>query len=206
MSTPSKSEHWDAVYGSKTETEVSWFEVVPQRSLDWIAHSGVGKADPILDVGGGISRLPDHLVAAGFADVSVIDLSAEAIQRVLARLGPSAPVHGIVGDITTWRPDRRYRLWHDRAVLHFLVDDEDRQAYRRTLLAALEPGGQAIIATFAPTGPERCSGLPVRRYGKTDLEAFLGDEFAPLESDEFDHVTPAGRVQRFHVGRFRRGG
>jgi len=204
MTTPSRSEHWNTVYGSKAEDEVSWFEAVPQRSLDWIARTGIGKADAILDVGGGLSRLADHLVGAGFTDVSVIDLSAEAIQRVLARLGSDAPVHGIVGDITTWRPERRYRLWHDRAVLHFLVDEEDRQAYRRTLLSALELGGEAIIATFEPTGPERCSGLPVRRYGRTDLETFLGEDFALVESDEFDHVTPAGRVQRFHVGRLRR--
>lgn len=205
MSSSSDTEHWDAVYGAKAENEVSWFEATPERSLALIARSGVDKSAPIVDVGGGVSRLADHLLAAGYSDVSVLDISGEAIRRLLGRQPPDSPLHGIAADVTTWRPDRRYRLWHDRAVLHFLVGGDAREAYRRTLLAALAPGGQAIIATFAPTGPERCSGLPVRRYGAVELASFLGADFTPIESLMFDHVTPWGAVQHFHVGRFRRG-
>mgnify|MGYP001057117193 CR=1 FL=1 len=204
MSSSSDTEHWDAVYGVKAEDELSWFEASPERSLDLIARSGVDKAAPVIDVGGGVSRLAEHLLAAGYSDVSVLDISGEAIRQLLARQAPDSPLQGIDADVTTWRPDRRYRLWHDRAVLHFLIADEAREAYRRTLLAALAPGGQAIIATFAPTGPERCSGLPVRRYGASELAAFLGADFKPVESLMFDHVTPWGAVQHFHVGRFRR--
>jgi trans-aconitate methyltransferase len=131
----------------------------------------------------------------------VLDISEAAIRRQVER-GGRARV--IVADITRWTPRRRYQVWHDRAVLHFLTEDADWAGYRRALLAGLEPGGQVIIATFAPSGPDRCSGLPVRRYGREELESFLGDESEVVESFEFDHVTPAERVQRFHVGRLKR--
>jgi trans-aconitate methyltransferase len=192
------------VYRGKAEDELSWFEASPETSLDLITRTGVAKSAPIVDVGGGVSRLAGRLIEAGFTDVTVLDVSAEAIRLLSARLPAGAPVRRIVADVTRWRPDRTYAIWHDRAVLHFLTDEAGRAAYRRALLAALDPGGQAIIATFAPSGPERCSGLPVRRYGAADLEAFVGDAFTLLESFEFDHITPAGRSQRFHVARLRR--
>ena len=203
MSSLSQSQHWDDVYSRKAENEVSWFEASPSRSLELIERAKIARSAPVVDVGGGLSRLADSLVGAGYADVTVLDISREAVRRLLARQRPEAPVHGVVGDVTAWQPVRRYALWHDRAVLHFLTDEADRTAYRSTLLAALAPQGQVVIATFAPGGPERCSGLPVRRYGREDLQAWLGDEFVLLESFEFDHATPGGAVQRFHAGRFR---
>ncbi|MDP1737824.1 MAG: class I SAM-dependent methyltransferase [Caulobacter sp.] len=199
--TDSRQCHWDGVYETRAEDEVSWFEVTPGASLDLIRRTNVPLDAAIIDVGGGLSHLAGTLVANGYSDVTVLDISDVAIRQLAAR---HQAVKGLVADITDWTPKRRYQVWHDRAVLHFLTDEADRAAYRRALLAGLEPGGQAIIATFAPTGPDRCSGLPVRRYGREDLEAFLGDAFLMVESFEFDHVTPAGRVQRFHVGRLRR--
>lgn len=190
--------HWNSVYGTKAETDVSWFEAEPELSLDLIRRADVSSDDAIIDIGSGLSQMADALCEVGHTDVTVLDISEEAIRKRAERGGA---VKGIVADITAWTPQRRYRVWHDRAVLHFLTGDDDRAGYKRALLAGLEPGGQAIIATFAPSGPERCSGLPVRRYGREDLEAFLGDAFDILESFEFDHVTPAGSVQRFHVGR-----
>lgn len=192
--------HWEGIYGTKAETDVSWFEAEPELSLDLVRRTGASPKDAIIDIGGGLSRLADALVAAGHEDVTVLDISEAAIRKRAERGGP---VKGIVADITAWTPERRYRVWHDRAVLHFLTDEGDRDAYRRALLAGLEPGGEAIIATFATTGPDRCSGLPVRRYGPGDLDAFLGDAFDIVESFEFDHSTPSGGVQRFHVGRLR---
>lgn len=199
--TDSRQCHWDGVYETRPEDEVSWFEATPGASLDLVRRTNVSLDAAIIDVGGGLSHLAGTLVANGYSDVTVLDISDVAIRQLAAR---HQTVKGLVADITDWTPGRRYQVWHDRAVLHFLTDEADRAGYRRALLAGLEPGGQAIIATFAPTGPDRCSGLPVRRYGREDLEAFLGDTFQMVESFEFDHVTPAGRVQRFHFGRLQR--
>lgn len=199
--TVDQQDHWDGVYGSKDEAEVSWFEPAPQLSLDLIGRTSAPLDAAIIDIGGGLSHLADALAEAGNSDVTVLDISEQAIRKRGERRGP---VRGIVADITAWRPERRYRVWHDRAVLHFLIEEAHRAAYRQALLAALEPGGQAIIATFAPSGPERCSGLLVRRYGRDDLTAFLGDDFEVVESFEFDHLTPQQKVQRFHVARLQR--
>lgn len=196
-----QQDHWDGVYDAKDEAEVSWFEPAPRLSLDLIGRTNAPLDTAIIDIGGGLSRLADALVETGHSDVTVLDISEQAVRKRGERGGT---VRGIVADITTWRPERRYRVWHDRAVLHFLIDESDRDAYRHALLAALESDGQAIIATFAPTGPERCSGLPVRRYGREDLAAFLGEAFEVVESFEFDHVTPQQNIQRFHVGRLQR--
>ena len=196
-----QQDHWDGVYDAKDEAEVSWFEPAPRLSLDLIGRTNAPLDTAIIDIGGGLSRLADALVETGHSDVTVLDISEQAVRKRGERGGT---VRGIVADITTWRPERRYRVWHDRAVLHFLIDESDRDAYRHALLAALESDGQAIIATFAPTGPERCSGLPVRRYGREDLAAFLGEAYEVVVSFEFDHVTPQQNIQRFHVGRLQR--
>lgn len=199
--TDSRQCHWDEVYGTRAETDVSWFEATPGLSLDLVGRTKIAPDAAIIDVGGGLSNLASALVDAGHSDVTVLDISETAITRLDRRGGR---IEGVAADITAWAPQRRYRVWHDRAVLHFLTEEEDRAAYKRALLAGLEPEGQAIIATFAPSGPERCSGLPVRRYGREDLEAWLGDAFDMLESFEFDHLTPAGAVQRFHAARLQR--
>ncbi len=204
MPKSSRQLHWDKVYETKGEDQVSWFEPEPTLSLDLIARTGAAKTDAIIDVGAGTSRLPEILVRDGYTDITVLDVSEQAIGKMLARQPAGSPVRGIVADIATWQPERSYSVWHDRAVLHFLLDDAERDGYRRALLAALKPGGQAIIATFAPTGPERCSGLPVRRYGAADLQALFGDALSLEESFEFDHPTPGGAIQRFHVARLKR--
>jgi hypothetical protein len=204
MDQRSRRQHWEDAYRGRDASELSWFEPVPKRALALIQRMGLSPDDAIIDIGGGLSSLSDALAAEGHTDVTVLDISAEAIQRGAERRGSPSGVKTIVADITTWRPERRYRVWHDRAVLHFLVDPADRDAYRRALLTALSRGGDVAIATFAPSGPDRCSGLPVQRYGRDTLHAFLGEVFELRDSAEFDHVTPAGRVQRFHMGWFRR--
>lgn len=195
--------HWDDVYSRKAEHELSWFESAPVRSLELIRRTGIALSAPIVDIGGGLSRLAGSLLNAGYTDVTVLDVSAEAVRKLLARR-PGSPIHGIVCDVTTWKPSRTYALWHDRAVLHFLTREADRSAYRSTLLSALMPKGHVIIAAFAPGGPERCSGLPVRRHGREELQSWLGNEFLLMDSAEFDHTTPAGTTQRFHAGWFQR--
>ena len=198
-----RQRHWDEVYSQKAEDTVSWFQVHPDLSLELIRAAGVGHTDALIDVGGGASRLVDHLLGAGFADLTVLDIAAAALERAGARLGPAAlKVQWLVADVTRWRPARLYRLWHDRAVFHFLTEAADRAAYLANLKAALTPGGHAVIASFAPDGPERCSGLPVQRYSPESLAAELGPAFHLKGKRNESHLTPAGRVQRFQYSLF----
>jgi trans-aconitate methyltransferase len=197
-------QHWQEVYSSRTEDTVSWFQHSPDLSLSLIAATNLAFSDPIIDVGGGASRLVDRLVIAGYRDISVLDIASAAMQRSRARLGPAAErVRWLAADITRWQPTRGHALWHDRAVFHFLTEPEQRLAYRRALEAGLRPGGTAIIASFAPDGPERCSGLPVRRYSPGSLSEEFGSAFRLTDSRTEEHLTPAGKLQRFQYSVFR---
>ena len=199
-----RKQHWDEVYAQKAEDAVSWFQRSPDISVSLIGSAGLAKTDPILDMGGGASRLVDRLLTEGHLNVTVLDIAAAALQKSRARLGKAAEhVHWLTADITQWQPERRYSLWHDRAVFHFLTEPADRLAYRRALKAGLAPGGIAIIASFAPDGPERCSGLPVQRYSSESLAKELGFAFRLTDSRAEDHVTPAGKLQRFQYSVFR---
>jgi SAM-dependent methyltransferase len=197
--------HWQGVYTSKGEAEVSWFQESPAISLELIELAGVSPATAIIDVGGGTSRLVDTLVDRGFQAVSVLDVSAAALETAKVRLGARGNrVEWIIADITTWQPTRLYEFWHDRAAFHFLTDERDRAAYVACLSKALTPGGYAMIATFAPDGPERCSGLPVMRYDAQGLAAVLGGAFTLATSRRHEHTTPWGATQRFQFSLFRR--
>lgn len=200
--------HWDNRYAGSAPEGLSWFETSPDLSLSLI-RGAVGTDAAVVDIGGGASRLPDALLDAGFRDVTVLDLSAEALARSQARLGDRAgAIHWQVADITRWQPDRRYDLWHDRAVFHFLTDAGDRAAYARALEAALLPDGTAIVMTFAEDGPEKCSGLPVERYTTetlaTEMESLLPGRFVVQGSGRFSHFTPGGAEQRFQYTVFGR--
>lgn len=200
--TGDRQAHWDRVYATRAEDAVSWFEADVSARLALIAAHVPDRSAALLDVGSGVTRLVAALVADGYVDVTALDFSAEAVARALGRPGTSG-VQWVVADVYGWRPPRRYALWHDRAVLHFLTGEDGRAAYRRAVLAATEPGGTVILSAFAPDGPETCSGLAVRRYGRADFEAFLGPAFATVESFTSEHVTPGGAAQRFqtHVAR-----
>jgi 2-polyprenyl-3-methyl-5-hydroxy-6-metoxy-1,4-benzoquinol methylase len=197
--------HWDNVYGTKAEREVSWFEKTPIISLDLIHATGVAADASIIDVGGGASRLVDALLDEGFASITVLDVSDKALATSKARLGAQgAKVHWTAADVTVWEPSQAYDLWHDRAAFHFLTDPQDRAAYAQRVLRAVRPGGHVIIGTFAVNGPERCSGLPVVRHSAASLGQMLGPSFEPVESRTHAHHTPAAAVQRFQFSRFRR--
>ncbi len=197
--------HWENVYATKGENEVSWFQESPAISLELLRTAGASPNSAVLDVGGGASRLVDVLFDAGYRSVTVLDLSEEALSRAKARLGArAAEAAWVAADVTDWTPPRSYDVWHDRAAFHFLTEPADRDAYVRCLLAALRPGGHAIIATFAPDGPERCSGLPVVRYDAAGLGAVLGPSLAWIETRRQDHRTPGGVIQRFQFSLFRR--
>ncbi|WP_306476157.1 class I SAM-dependent methyltransferase [Methyloversatilis sp.] len=191
--------HWEDVYARKAPDSVSWFQPHAQHSLDLIARTGLMRDAAIIDVGGGASTLVDDLLARGYHDLTVLDLSAAALDAAQARLGDEARrVSWVEADITEVDlPAQRYDLWHDRAVFHFLTDAAQRQAYVEQVLRAVKPGGHVIVATFAEDGPDRCSGLPVMRYGADALHAEFGAPFELLEHSRETHHTPGGAVQQF---------
>jgi trans-aconitate methyltransferase len=205
MGDTSRQAHWENVYTTKGENEVSWFQQSPAPSLELIVQAGAVRNSAIIDIGGGASRLVDHLVAQGFEDVTVLDLSDAALTAAKARLGaPADRVHWLVADATIWEPARRYDIWHDRAAFHFLTDANDRAAYIARLTRGLRAGGHAIIATFAPDGPEKCSGLPVARYDSASLGRTLGTSFKLVHTQRHEHATPWGSRQIFQFSVFRR--
>jgi SAM-dependent methyltransferase len=205
MSDHGRQAHWQGVYTSKGEREVSWFQDAPVTSLELMEPAGVSHASAIVDIGGGASRLADTLLDRGFHAISVLDVSEAALDTAKTRLGARADqVEWIVADVAAWQPTRLYDFWHDRAAFHFLTEEPDRAAYLAALTKALRPGGHAMIATFAPDGPERCSGLPVMRYDPEELADVLGPAFALVTSRRHEHRTPWGATQRFQFSLFRR--
>jgi len=192
-----RQEHWDNIFATKDEEAVSWFQVRPETSLRLIRACGLPKDASILDVGAGRSRLPDALLEEGFTNIAVLDVSAAALAKTKARLGDRGrAVRFIVADLAVWQPDLTVDLWHDRAVLHFLTEERDRAAYAQALRRAVRPGGFVLISGFAPSGPERCSGLPVVRADQDAIASLLGPGFDLLETFEEDHQTPSGGRQR----------
>lgn len=203
MSSVSPKEHWQQVYAARREAELSWFESVPNISLDILLTPSLHRSSSILDVGGGTSRLVDALLDRGFTQLTVLDIADTALETSKQRLGERAcGVCWIAADITKWQPDRFYSAWHDRAVFHFLTTEEKRRAYRAAMEKAVAPGGIVVIGTFALDGPERCSGLPVQRYSAKSLAAELGDAYRWTATRRTEHTTPAGNVQRFQYSRF----
>jgi trans-aconitate methyltransferase len=202
-----RTEHWNAVYTTKTPGDVSWHQVRPEMSLSLIEHSGIAKDAGIIDVGGGASTLVDHLLEAGYSRLAVLDISHAALEHARARLGENAAlVEWMVADVTEFAPQHPFALWHDRAVFHFLTNAPDRRKYVDALRRTVPTGGQVIIAAFTPRGPEKCSGLAVRRHDAASVCADLGAEFELLEQAEETHRTPWDTEQAFGYYRFRRDG
>ncbi len=189
--------HWDDVYRRHGPEQVSWYQANPTTSLELIETIGVDDTAAIIDVGGGASPLATTLTGHGFADLTVLDLSTVALAAVAGTGTGQDPVRRLQADICHWTPDRRYDLWHDRAVFHFLTDPADRARYAQVLHQATHPGSHVIVATFAPDGPTACSGLPVCRYGPDELVAALGGDLVILIKHHSDHTTPTGATQTF---------
>jgi SAM-dependent methyltransferase len=205
MTDSRRQAHWDNLYTSRAEKDVSWYQDRATPSLDLIALTGLSADAEIIDIGGGASRLVDSLLHANFGRLTVLDLSGAALDTTKQRLGDKAArVTWVVADVTTWQPPRTYDLWHDRAAFHFLIDQAGQSAYVERLKTAVRPAGFVIIGTFAPDGPERCSGLPVVRYDAPALAAALGDAFELIDARPHEHTTPWGAVQRFQFATFRR--
>jgi SAM-dependent methyltransferase len=191
--------HWDALYRTKDRKRVSWYQAEATVSLRLIQQHVPDFRSPIIDVGGGASVLVAQLHAAGYRDLTVLDLSGAAIATAQAHLGPAAAtIRWIEADILTAELDPgHYALWHDRAVFHFLTDPADRGRYVAQARRAVAPGGYLLVASFAEDGPTHCSGLEVMRYSAQSLHAQFGKEFTFLEAQREEHRTPGGEVQAF---------
>lgn len=198
-------DHWEKVYAEKAETAVSWYQPHAARSLEVIEAASPDHTAGVIDVGGGASTLVDDLIAQGYIDLTVLDVAAPALERAKERLGPAAArVNWIVADITMWSPPRTWHIWHDRAVFHFLTESTQQDAYVSALTKATAVGARIVIATFAPDGPNRCSGLLVQRNSPATLAARLGGHFELIGQAKEIHVTPRGSEQRFCYSILRR--
>ena len=194
--------HWTHVYDSRSPTEVSWYQPTPALSLALIEHAVADRHAPIIDVGGGASTLVDHLLAAGYRDLTVLDIARPALDTARARVEraglPVDRVRWLTGDVRTVQlPRAHYALWHDRAVFHFLTEPADRERYVGRVRESVRPGGAVLVATFAADGPLRCSGLEVARYSPAELHAQFGSGFRLVESRREEHHTPSGATQPF---------
>jgi SAM-dependent methyltransferase len=201
----SSIEHWQTVWTARAPGELSWHQERAATSVALVEVAGVRPDTAVIDVGGGDSPLAGELLGLGFTDVTVLDLSEAALTRGRERLGADAErVTWVAGDVLTVPRRARYGLWHDRAVFHFLTGEDDRGSYVETAAACVVPGGSLVVATFAIDGPERCSGLPVRRHDAASLADTFAPAFGAVEFRDETHVTPAGAEQRFVYGLFRR--
>lgn len=194
-----KQAHWEKIYAEKAADAVSWYRPHLETSLALIEKAAADRRAPIIDVGGGESTLIDDLLARGYEDITVLDISKTAIDANRQRIGNAADrVHWLVADITKVELEPSvYGVWHDRAVFHFLTVPTDRAAYVRQVARAVKPGGHVIVSTFAPDGPVKCSGLEVVRYDAAALHREFGARFRLLESSKELHHTPFGTVQQF---------
>jgi len=193
-----KPTYWNKVYEAKGENAVSWFQSNPEPSLELIRRYAPDRLAAVIDIGGGASRLIDHLAANGFSSLTVLDISSEAIAIARHRIGDNAyAIKWINSDVTQWSSNDVYDVWHDRAVFHFLTDRHDQAAYIQSLKRALKAGGYLVIGTFALDGPEKCSGLPVMKHSPETLHNLFGKEFHLLYSQKHLHQTPSQSFQNF---------
>ena len=193
-----RKDHWENIYKTKSPADVSWYQPKPDISINLIEKYAPSKISPLIDVGGGASTLPDHLLQQGYKNISVLDLSSNALEHSKKRLGNNAnSITWVVSDVTTFSSTKPYSLWHDRAVFHFLTDETDRKKYAAILNQSVNIGSYIIIAAFAIGGPTKCSGLEIVQYDETKLKKQLGEHFAFVEKVIEKHITPSGNEQAF---------
>ncbi|MCY3412999.1 MAG: class I SAM-dependent methyltransferase [Candidatus Heimdallarchaeota archaeon] len=200
----SNQEHWDRVYAGKEIEKLGWYQEIPQPDLGMIQDTGISSDKHIFIVGAGASTLLDHLLIAGYSRISVCDISKEALLMLKER-NSSSDVQYYHTDICSMNVNiRGVDLWHDRAVLHFLTKEEDREAYRMQVLNMVKPGGFVILAAFSEQGATKCSGLDVYRYSASTLQSFLGEEFELLEAFDYQYTMPSGDTRPYIYTCFKR--
>lgn len=195
--------HWDTVYKTKDANQVSWTQEIPKTSLDFIHSFGLTKNASIIDIGGGDSKLVDYLLDEGYENVTVLDISAQALEKAKKRLGEkSRKVNWVVSDITEFRPDNTFDVWHDRATFHFLTSADQVTKYMDT--ARKSVSGYLTIGTFSNIGPEKCSGLNIKQYSEKTLTSELKNGFDKIRCINEDHITPFDTIQNFLFCSFKR--
>ena len=198
-----RKKHWETVYETKRPDQVSWTQSIPKTSLDFIHSFGLTKTSKIIDIGGGDSKLADYLLDEGFENITVLDISAKALDRSKQRLGDRAyKINWIVSDITEFQPTETYDLWHDRATFHFLTTTDQVAKYLD--IARNVVTGYLTIGTFSNNGPKTCSGLDIRQYSEQELTTELQNGFDKLRCITEDHATPFGTIQNFLFCSFKR--
>ena len=191
-----KKSHWENIYTQKSPEEVSWTQKKPVLSLRWIESLALPKNSAIIDVGGGESRLVDYLLALGYSDLTVLDIAEAALNRSKKRLGLKANlVNWIQADITTFKPQKKYCLWHDRAVFHFLTHEDEVKTYVDTVAASVDQ--YLLMSTFSKEGPLKCSGLPITQYDAKSIAAHFTNDFKLLQQEHETHTTPFDTTQAF---------
>jgi len=197
--------HWEKIYSEKEFEETSWFQKKPEYSLRIIRSLGLSKKAAILDVGGGNSYLVDHLLDLGYENLSVLDISEQALEKAKTRLGENSEyVNWISEDITKYDFGQRFDVWHDRAAFHFLTEDQQVTDYLSKLNASLKSGGYFFLSTFSENGPDKCSGIPVRKYSTESMQNLFEKDFEIVRLENQDHNTPWDAVQNFTIGLFRK--
>ena len=193
-----KKAHWEQVFNTRQATEVSWYQPTPQQSLDFVKQLAIDADAAIIDVGGGDSLFVDHLMQLGYKNITVLDISAAAINKAKQRLGKKAlGVKWIVADVLELNMEQQYDCWHDRAAFHFLTTALEIDKYLTIAQKHISPKGKLIIGTFSTNGPEKCSGLPVKQYSENILTTTLQKWFAKIRCITTDHVTPFKTIQQF---------
>ena len=200
-----KKQHWETVYETKNANEVSWTQAVPKTSLDFIYSFNVSKDATIIDIGGGDSKLVDYLLADGFENITVLDISENALQKAKIRLGENAKkVKWIVSDVTNFKPNCKYDVWHDRATFHFLTTEKQIETYLKTARNAINK--YLTIGTFSQDGPFKCSGLTIKKYSEATLQKQLENSFTKIKCITEDHITPFNTAQNFLFCSFKKQG
>lgn len=198
-------EHWEKIYNTRQFEETSWYQPKPEHSLEIIRSLGLSPEANIIDIGGGNSFLADHLLELGYKNIHVLDISAKALQDSQNRLGEKAEkINWIESDITNFKPDTSFELWHDRAALHFLTEDKPVEDYLTVLKNSLKKGAYCLLSVFSENGPDKCSGITIRKYATSALEELLESDFETVRLENRDHTTPWGTKQNFSTGLFRR--
>jgi 2-polyprenyl-3-methyl-5-hydroxy-6-metoxy-1,4-benzoquinol methylase len=198
-------EHWDTIYTTKELSQVSWYQPIPETSLKFIEELAISKSAKIIDIGGGDSFLADHLLALGFTDLTVLDISESAINRAKKRLGEKAKlVTWIVSDITTFEPREKFDFWHDRAAFHFLTDLGEISKYLKIAKQYINSQSYMVVGTFSETGPKKCSGIEIKQYGQTALKEQFKEGFKNVKCVNVDHKTPSLTTQNFTFCSFMR--
>lgn len=205
METLDRKKHWENIYQTKKLSEVSWFEPTPETSLNFFQQFNIPKTAKIIDIGGGDSLLVDNLLKLGYQDITILDISEQALSRAKQRLGnKAANVKWIVADVVTFKPTEKYDFWHDRAAFHFLTEENEISDYLDTVQQNINPSGVLVIGTFSEQGPKKCSGIEIKQYSESSMTKRLKTYFEKIKCITVDHKTPFDTIQNFIFCSFRK--